>query len=78
MNDAFWAQADPQVFVECIEHWCKLDEYWEGMSEAQIQQVYNSKPQNKKQAETAVEEDEEEKKVDAAEASPKEQVVVGV
>ena len=80
MNDAFWAQADPQVFVECIEHWCKLDEYWEGMSEAQIQQVYNSKPQNKKQTETetAVGDDEEEKKVDAAEASPKEQVVVGV
>jgi hypothetical protein len=26
LNDLFWAQAEPEVFVECIEHWTKLDQ----------------------------------------------------
>ena len=28
MTDQFWAQAEPEVFLECIEHWSKLDEYY--------------------------------------------------
>jgi len=28
MNELFWAQAEPEVFVECIQHWSKLDEYY--------------------------------------------------
>jgi hypothetical protein len=28
MADQFWAQAEPEVFVECIEHWSKLDDYY--------------------------------------------------
>ena len=28
MTDQFWAQAEPEVFLECIEHWSKLEEYY--------------------------------------------------
>lgn len=39
MTDQFWAQAEPEVFVECIEHWSKLEEYYQRLEESQQQQL---------------------------------------
>jgi hypothetical protein len=29
MTDLFWEQAEPEVFVECIQQWSQLDDYYE-------------------------------------------------
>lgn len=36
MTDQFWAQAEPEVFVECIEHWSKLEEYYKKQTEEKV------------------------------------------
>jgi hypothetical protein len=35
MTDLFWAQAEAEVFVECIEHWSKIDEYYKQQQQQQ-------------------------------------------
>lgn len=38
LTDQFWAQAEPEVFVECIQQWSKLDEYYSRLEKRKQQQ----------------------------------------